>query len=253
MLSTGQTGNGDVLQGGGNRGLQAAAWPAALTTPQVLVTSGLKCSSSSNLWSALKRPENTMALDPEPLRALVQDALAKHLHATAVFYADKLVSLSDYAPGDVYLLAQVRSGASRRRRRRQTARAALCRTRQWRPALPALPAAPQAYYVSKQHRRAVMLLKQHGLADDVRFRYLSAKCLAAVADWDGCLGLLGDGELDGELAGDEVRGGCVDIRAAGASALLAVTGETGLHEQTLRACPPPKAMQQQQQHARCRL
>jgi hypothetical protein len=44
------------------------------------------------------------------LRSLVQDCIAKHLHATAVFFADKLVSLTDYGAGDVFLLAQVQLG-----------------------------------------------------------------------------------------------------------------------------------------------
>lgn len=43
------------------------------------------------------------------LRLLVQDCLDKHLYATAVFYADKLVALSKSAPSDVYLVAQVRA------------------------------------------------------------------------------------------------------------------------------------------------
>lgn len=42
------------------------------------------------------------------LRLLVQDCLAKHLYSSAVFYADKLVTLSGSDPGDVYMLAQVR-------------------------------------------------------------------------------------------------------------------------------------------------
>ena len=41
------------------------------------------------------------------LRALVQDALAKHLTDSAAFFADKLVALSSGQPADVYLLAQV--------------------------------------------------------------------------------------------------------------------------------------------------
>lgn len=48
-----------------------------------------------------------MGIDPSQLRSLVQDCIAKHLYSTAVFYADKLVTLTDYAPGDVYLVAQV--------------------------------------------------------------------------------------------------------------------------------------------------
>jgi hypothetical protein len=48
-------------------------------------------------------------MDPDQLRSLVQDCIAKHLYSTAVFYADKLVTLTQYAPGDVYLVAQVRT------------------------------------------------------------------------------------------------------------------------------------------------
>uniref|UniRef100_A0A383WBY8 Uncharacterized protein n=1 Tax=Tetradesmus obliquus TaxID=3088 RepID=A0A383WBY8_TETOB len=108
-----------------------------------------------------------MHMDPDQLRSLVQDCIAKHLYSTAVFYADKLVTLTQYAPGDVYLVAQT-------------------------------------YFVSGQHRRAVMLLKHHGLMEDVRFRYLAAKSLAAVDDWDEVLALLGDGELDDDELQDAV-------------------------------------------------
>ena len=41
------------------------------------------------------------------LRPLVQDCLAKHLYNSAIFYADKLNTLSKQAPQDAYLLAQV--------------------------------------------------------------------------------------------------------------------------------------------------
>lgn len=51
----------------------------------------------------------TAAVAPEQLRCLVQDCIAKHLYTTAAFYADKLVSLTGAAPGDIYLLAQVHS------------------------------------------------------------------------------------------------------------------------------------------------
>lgn len=42
------------------------------------------------------------------LRSLVQDCLAKHMYDSAAFFADKLVTLSQRAPADIYLLAQVR-------------------------------------------------------------------------------------------------------------------------------------------------
>jgi hypothetical protein len=42
------------------------------------------------------------------LRCLVQDCLSNGLHASAVFHADKLVTLSGGSISDTYLLAQVR-------------------------------------------------------------------------------------------------------------------------------------------------
>ena len=48
-----------------------------------------------------------------------------------------------------------------------------------------------------QHRRCLALLRGagggggDGLPDDVRFRFLAAKCLAATGAWEECLGVLG--------------------------------------------------------------
>jgi hypothetical protein len=44
----------------------------------------------------------------ERLRSVVADCLDKHLLSSAVFFADKLVTLSDGAAEDVFLLAQAR-------------------------------------------------------------------------------------------------------------------------------------------------
>jgi anaphase-promoting complex subunit 6 len=44
----------------------------------------------------------------DQLRFRVTDCLDKHLFTTAVFFADKLVTLSDGAAEDVFLLAQAR-------------------------------------------------------------------------------------------------------------------------------------------------
>lgn len=73
------------------------------------------------------------------LRSLVHDCLAKHLYDSATFFADKVVTLSNYAPTEVYTLAQ-------------------------------------AFFLSKQYRRCLVLLKTTGFIDkDLRFRYLAAK------------------------------------------------------------------------------
>lgn len=43
----------------------------------------------------------------ERLRALVHDCVAKHMYASAVFFADKVLALSGDCAQDVFLLAQV--------------------------------------------------------------------------------------------------------------------------------------------------
>lgn len=93
------------------------------------------------------------------LQLLVHDCLSKHLYASAVFYADKLVSLSG-APADLFTLAQ-------------------------------------AFYMDKQYRRALTLLKGSDLIEqDVRFRYLAAKCLVECREWEECLMMVGGWEED---------------------------------------------------------
>lgn len=41
------------------------------------------------------------------MRSLVHDCLAKHMYESAIFYADKLVTMSNGAAADVYTLAEV--------------------------------------------------------------------------------------------------------------------------------------------------
>jgi hypothetical protein len=53
--------------------------------------------------------EEASPLALERLRNVVADCLDKHLLASAVFFADKLVTLSDGAAEDVFLLAQART------------------------------------------------------------------------------------------------------------------------------------------------
>eukprot|EP00850_Spirogloea_muscicola_P013827 SM000096S24856 [mRNA] locus=s96:176564:182351:+ [translate_table: standard] len=77
----------------------------------------------------------------ERLPELARDCLAKHLPASAAFFADKAVTLSGGAPEHVYLLAE-------------------------------------AHHAGGHHRRALQLLRQRGLLRaNIRFRYLAAKCL----------------------------------------------------------------------------
>lgn len=53
----------------------------------------------------------------------------------------------------------------------------------------------------------MLLLRRHdGLLADVRFRYLAAKCLAELDEWDEVLGLLGDSDHLLQDDDDDVRG-----------------------------------------------
>lgn len=102
----------------------------------------------------------------EKLRSVVRDCLSKHLHSSAVFFADKLVTLSEHNPADVYLLAQ-------------------------------------SYYLSSQFRRALHLLRHENLLSaSLRFKYLAAKCLGQVQEWDECLTVLGEEDVDLETMND---------------------------------------------------
>ncbi len=50
----------------------------------------------------------------------------------------------------------------------------------------------QAYYVGKQYRRSYALLTDSKLVEaDIRCRYLAARCLANLKEWDDCLNIMG--------------------------------------------------------------
>ncbi|EFJ41124.1 hypothetical protein VOLCADRAFT_68591 [Volvox carteri f. nagariensis] len=92
------------------------------------------------------------------LRGLAQDCIDKHLTASAIFYADKLVTFSNNSPGDVYLLAQ-------------------------------------AYFAARQFHRALSLLRNAGVVElGAEFTYLAGCCLAEAGDWEEVVALLGDDE-----------------------------------------------------------
>lgn len=104
------------------------------------------------------------------LRSIVQDSLGKHLYENAIFFADKLVTLSHGEPDDVYRLAQ-------------------------------------AYVFTKQHRRALHVINKTKQATaSSRFRYLTARCLAECQELDECLTMLDDAALK-VVAAEESAGG----------------------------------------------
>jgi hypothetical protein len=51
----------------------------------------------------------------------------------------------------------------------------------------------QTFYLSKQYRRALQLLRRQELVEaHVRFKHLAACCLLECKQWDECLALLGE-------------------------------------------------------------
>jgi anaphase-promoting complex subunit 6 len=126
------------------------------------------------------------------LRCLVQDCLAKHMHGSAVFFANKLTTLASH-PEDVLLLAEVKAWLG--------ARLAPPLAR----APERAPHHPQAYYASGQYHRALLLLRQTGVIEHTEALYLAARCYAECREWEECLALLGEGDED-EAALIEVSG-----------------------------------------------
>lgn len=90
------------------------------------------------------------------LRRLIQESFQKHLYATAIFYADKLVSLN-HEVEDLYTLAE-------------------------------------CYFKNREYRRVLHLLKKHSdiTNGDERLKLLAAQSLMECRDWDECLRYLED-------------------------------------------------------------
>lgn len=100
------------------------------------------------------------------LRQLVQESFQKHLYSTAVFYADKLVSLNG-DPEDLYTLAE-------------------------------------CYFKNREYRRVLHLLrKQSGAAAaDSRLKLLAAQSLMECKDWEECLRFLEENSSPDMAAAD---------------------------------------------------
>mmetsp|Transcript_63945 Transcript_63945/g.177394 ORF Transcript_63945/g.177394 Transcript_63945/m.177394 type:complete len:559 (-) Transcript_63945:55-1731(-) len=100
------------------------------------------------------------------LRRLIQESFQKHLYSTAIFYADKLVSLNHEAE-DLYTLAE-------------------------------------CYFKNREYRRVLHLLKKHSdiTNGDERLKLLAAQSLMECRDWDQCLRYLEDNTSADETAPD---------------------------------------------------
>ncbi|PON98465.1 N-terminal acetyltransferase A, auxiliary subunit [Trema orientale] len=95
----------------------------------------------------------------EKLRGVVRDCVSKHLYSSAIFFADKVAAFTN-DPADIYMQAQ-------------------------------------ALFLGRHYRRAYHLLNASQIVlRDLRFRYLAAKCLEELREWDQCLLMLGDAKVD---------------------------------------------------------
>ncbi|KAG6689104.1 hypothetical protein I3842_11G158200 [Carya illinoinensis] len=95
----------------------------------------------------------------EKLRGVVRDCVSKHLYSSAIFFADKVAAFTK-DPADIYMQAQ-------------------------------------ALFLGRHFRRAFHLLNASQIVlRDLRFRYLAAKCLDELKEWDQCLLMLGDAKVD---------------------------------------------------------
>eukprot|EP00741_Cyanophora_paradoxa_P021393 tig00021350_g20652.t1 len=96
-------------------------------------------------------------MDVVRIRRHVESCARRRLYASAIFYAEKLATVTGSAD-DVFLLAEM-------------------------------------YFAARQYRRAIGLLKKHGLIQrSRRCRLLAAQSLAELRQWDECLLVLGDDE-----------------------------------------------------------
>ncbi|XP_010537723.1 PREDICTED: anaphase-promoting complex subunit 6 [Tarenaya hassleriana] len=95
----------------------------------------------------------------EKLRGVVRDCVSKHLYSSAIFFADKVAVVTG-DPADIYMQAQ-------------------------------------ALFLGRHYRRAFHLLNASKIVlRDLRFRYLAAKCLEELKEWDQCLLMLGEAKVD---------------------------------------------------------
>ncbi|GAB4849379.1 Cell division cycle protein 16 [Ancistrocladus abbreviatus] len=106
----------------------------------------------------------------EKLRGVVRDCVSKHLYSSAIFFADKVAAFTS-DPADIYMQAQ-------------------------------------ALFLGRHYRRAFHLLNSSQIVlRDLRFRYLAAKCLEELKEWDQCLQMLGDAKVDEEGNFSDSKGG----------------------------------------------
>lgn len=104
------------------------------------------------------------------------------MYDAAIFFADKLVALSSAA-------SQTKSGIEEEEEGKEVGGVE-------HAALADVYTLAQALFIDRQYRRCLQLLQRaEVIPKDVRFRYLAARCLASLKEWEECLDLLGGTDL----------------------------------------------------------
>ncbi|KMQ88903.1 cell division cycle protein 16-like protein [Lasius niger] len=99
------------------------------------------------------------SIDLEKCRKLVRSYIDLHLYSAALFWADKVVSLSNQDPKDICTLAQ-------------------------------------CMYLMKQYHRAAHLIKRYGLQKtDVMCHYLTVRCLLEAKEYNDALQVINESEI----------------------------------------------------------
>jgi len=107
---------------------------------------------------AVNKSISPQSVDTEKIHKMVLDCIEKGMYSSATFFADKLATIRKNEPESILLLAR-------------------------------------CYFLSKQYRRAVHLLRLHDLLQPERsaqYRYLGALCLVECKEWEESLTVLGD-------------------------------------------------------------
>jgi|MDSW01.3.fsa_nt_gb anaphase-promoting complex subunit 6 len=124
------------------------------------------------------------------LRLVIEDCLSRHLHSSAIFFADKLVTLGDGGEDNIFLYAQT-----------------LFLGKQYRRALSVMSHAGLICNGSSRDIRIVysgtgcLVAKEQCASTNsrggvLRFSQLAAHCYAALHEWGACLKILGEKDND---------------------------------------------------------
>eukprot|EP01102_Stenamoeba_stenopodia_P001135 TRINITY_DN10993_c0_g1_i1.p1 TRINITY_DN10993_c0_g1~~TRINITY_DN10993_c0_g1_i1.p1 ORF type:complete len:605 (+),score=160.42 TRINITY_DN10993_c0_g1_i1:44-1816(+) len=125
-------------------------------------SSSIAMTTTTNRFSGSSAHHNNETLLRQ-LRAKIEEAIKRYSYTSAIFFADKVVTLSKGESSDVFKLAE-------------------------------------CYFLNGEHQRALHFLERHDLVyANLESLYLAAQTMAKAKQWEDCLDLLGDGDGIPEL------------------------------------------------------